>query len=116
MAFGAVLQGKPGWQGVQSCRRACFPAERPLQGAQMPFCVSALIDNHLLIRNTRSAKEAFAKAVDWHVKQLPGVRISNGIRSYSVLEFAEAMALLEMTGTISTAIVDKSFLTQATPD
>lgn len=82
----------------------------------MPFCVSAHIDDHLLIRNTRSAKEAFAKAVDWHVKRFTGVRISDGIRSYSVLEFAEAMALSEITGTISAAVKEKTPFTQATPN
>ena len=73
----------------------------------MLFCVSAHIDDHVLIRTTRSAKEAFAEAVDWHVKKLPKVRISDGTRSYSVLEFAETMAMSDMTSTISSAVVGK---------
>jgi hypothetical protein len=48
----------------------------------MPFRVSAHIDDHVLILNAKSAKEPFAEAVDWHVKRLAGVTISDGIKSF----------------------------------
>jgi hypothetical protein len=50
------------------------------------------------------AKEAFAKAVEWHVaEQLINVTISDGTKSYTVFEFSSAMALLEIANTVEAA-------------
>ncbi|HEY9453466.1 MAG TPA: hypothetical protein VIR82_12385 [Bradyrhizobium sp.] len=67
----------------------------------MPFFVEAYIDDHKLTVIAETAKKAFAEAIDWHVaKQLAGVSISDGIRSYSIAEFSSAMALMEIASTI----------------
>lgn len=66
----------------------------------MPFIVEALVDDHRLTVTAHTAKSAFATAVDWHVKKLPCVTISDGARTYSIAEFSEAMALIEIADTI----------------
>ena len=59
----------------------------------MPFSVSAYVDDRLVSATTETAKEAFAKAVEWHVvHKLTDVSISDGINSYSIDGFALAMA------------------------
>jgi hypothetical protein len=46
----------------------------------MPFVVKAYIDDAMLSAKAGTAKEAFAKAIEWHVAQrLTGVSISDGI-------------------------------------
>lgn len=70
----------------------------------MAFIITARIDDHVVSASAKTAKEAFAEAVDWQVKRLAGVTISNGLRSYSVAEFSEAMALSEVAGTISSSV------------
>jgi hypothetical protein len=63
----------------------------------MPFFVEAYADDHKLTAATDTAKKAFAEAIDWHVvKRFVGVSISDGVRSYSIAEFAEVMALMEI--------------------
>ena len=66
----------------------------------MTFFVEAYIDDHKLTLTAQTAKEAFAEAIDWHVKRLDGVTIRDGGTSYSVAEFATVMALLEIENTI----------------
>jgi hypothetical protein len=70
----------------------------------MPFVVKADIDNVMLTANAGTAKEAFAKAVEWHVAQsLVDVSISDGIRSFTIAEFASAMASLDFANTANAA-------------
>jgi hypothetical protein len=65
----------------------------------MPFSVSSDIDDRLVFTDT--AKEAFAKAVEWHVvHELTDVSISDGIKSYSIDGFALAMAMQEIANTV----------------
>ncbi|MEO8319157.1 MAG: hypothetical protein ABI561_12615 [Bradyrhizobium sp.] len=67
---------------------------------QMPFSVNADIEGHTLTATTETAKEAFAKAVEWHVaEQVTDVSISDGIKSFTIGEFASAMALAEIIHT-----------------
>ena len=58
----------------------------------MPFQVQGNIDDHALSVTTETAKEAFAKAVEWQVVQFADVSISDGTKSYTVTEFASFMA------------------------
>ena len=59
----------------------------------MPFLVSAYIDDHLVSVNTETRKQAFAKAVEWHVVgKLRDVSISDGLASYSIAEFSSMIA------------------------
>jgi hypothetical protein len=63
----------------------------------MPFFVEAFLDDCKLTSTGKTAQEAFAEAIDWHVaKQFSGVSISDGSRSYSIAQFSEVMALREM--------------------
>ena len=62
----------------------------------MSFVVNAHIDDVRLIANAETAKEAFAKAVEWHVvERFTDVSISDGIKSYSIDEFSSMLALAE---------------------
>ena len=46
----------------------------------MSFVVSAFYDDHTLTVTTETAKEAFAKSVEWHVvAEFADVSISDGI-------------------------------------
>jgi hypothetical protein len=48
-----------------------------------------------------TAKDAFAKAIEWRVVgRLADVSISDGTRSYSIVEFSSVMALAEIADTI----------------
>jgi hypothetical protein len=67
----------------------------------MRFSVQAYIDDHWLSVNTETAKEAFAKAVEWHVaERLSNVTISDGSKSYTVSEFSSVMALQQIADTV----------------
>ena len=62
----------------------------------MPFSVKAYLDGHYLTVETETAKEALAKAVEWHVvERFTDVSISDGIKSYSIDEFSSMLALAE---------------------
>jgi hypothetical protein len=70
----------------------------------MPFLVQATIDDHTLAVTTETAKEAFAKAVEWHVaERFTDVSIYDGIKSYSIDEFASVMALQGIANTVESA-------------
>jgi hypothetical protein len=70
----------------------------------MPYLVQAHADDHTLTATTETAKEAFAKAIDWHVVQkFTGVSISDATKTYSLDAFSLAMALLEIANTVETA-------------
>lgn len=57
----------------------------------MAFVVQAHIDDHTLSATTEPAKEAFAKAVEWQAGyKFIGVIISDGVRSFTITEFALA--------------------------
>ena len=67
----------------------------------MAFVVQAHIDDHTLSATTETAKEAFAKAIEWQVIQkFSDVTISDGVRSFSITDFASAMAFLEIANTV----------------
>lgn len=63
----------------------------------MPFSLKAYYAAHPLTVTTETAKEAFAKAVEWRVvKRFTDVSISDGIKGYTIAEFASAMAIQEI--------------------
>jgi phosphopantetheinyl transferase (holo-ACP synthase) len=67
----------------------------------MPFLVQANIDDHTLAVTFETAKEAFAKAVEWQVgEQLNNVSINDGTKSYTVAEFSSVMALKQIADTV----------------
>jgi hypothetical protein len=68
----------------------------------MPFLVQACLDDHTLAMTTATAKEAFAKAVEWHeTGRFTSVSINDSTKTYSIDAFALAMALLEIAKTIN---------------
>ena len=68
----------------------------------MPFLVQGYVDDHTLSATDETAKVAFAKAIEWHVvERFADVSISDGTRSYSIIEFSSVMALAEMANTIA---------------
>ena len=67
----------------------------------MPFAVTATIDGHIVSISADTAKEAFAKAIDWQVgKQINNVAISDGSDNYSIAEFSAKMAFSEIAATV----------------
>jgi hypothetical protein len=67
----------------------------------MPYLVQGSIDDHTLAVTTATAKEAFAKAVEWQVAQgFTDISIYDGVTNYSIDAFSVAMALLEIAKTI----------------
>jgi hypothetical protein len=67
----------------------------------MAFVVQAHIDDHTLSATTETAKEAFAKAIEWQVvHKLTHATISDGVRSFSITDFASAMAFLDIANTV----------------
>jgi hypothetical protein len=70
----------------------------------MAFVIQAHIEDHTLSATTETAKEAFGKAVEWQVvHKLTCVTVSDGIRSFSITDFASAMAFLEIANTVGAA-------------
>ena len=70
----------------------------------MPFVVKAHIEDLTLTVNAKTAKEAFAKAVEWHVaKGFAGVSISDGHKRFTIAEFSWTMASQEIANTVSAA-------------
>jgi hypothetical protein len=67
----------------------------------MAFVVHARADYHALSATTETAKEAYAKAVEWQlVHKFTGVTISDGSKSFTIAGFASEMALTEIANTI----------------
>ena len=67
----------------------------------MPLSVKAYYADHPLTVTTKTAIEAFAKAVEWHVvERFTNVSISNGRKRYSIAEFSSVMALIEVANTV----------------
>jgi hypothetical protein len=75
---------------------------RDIKDAVLPqLSVHAYIDGHELTGTAETAKDAFAKAIEWRVVgRLADVSISDGTRSYSIVEFSSVMALAEIADTI----------------
>ena len=75
---------------------------REIKDAVLPqFSVHAYVDGHELSGTAETAKDAFAKAIEWRiVGRLADVSISDGTRSYSIVEFSSVMALAEIADTI----------------
>ena len=68
------------------------------------FHVHACVDDHWLEATAKTAKDAFAKAIEWHVVgRLTDVSINDGTRSYSIAGFASVMALAEIANTVASA-------------
>ena len=67
----------------------------------MALVVQAHIDDHTLSVTTETAKQAFAKAVEWQaVHKLTRVIITDGVRGFTITDFASAMAFLEIATTV----------------
>jgi hypothetical protein len=71
----------------------------------MPFVVKANIDGLTLTVNAETAKDAFAKAVEWHVvKGFRNISISDGYKRFTIAEFAWTMASQEIAHTVNTSV------------
>jgi hypothetical protein len=74
------------------------------QALPMIFHVQAYVDDHMFEATAKTARDAFAKVIEWHVVgRLTGISISDGTRSYSIVEFASLMALTEIANTVEAA-------------
>ena len=74
------------------------------QASTMIFHVHAHVDDHMFKATAKTARDAFAKAIEWHVVgRLTDISISDGTRSYSIAEFASVMALAEIANTEASA-------------
>jgi hypothetical protein len=63
--------------------------------------VKAYYADHPLTVTTKTAKEAFAKAVEWNVaERSTNVSISNSRKRYSMPSFCSVMALIEIANTV----------------
>jgi len=70
----------------------------------MPFFVKGYYADRPRMVTKETARQAFAKAVEWHVaERFTDVTISDGKKSYSIDEFSLAMALQEIANTIEAA-------------
>jgi 3-oxoacyl-(acyl-carrier-protein) synthase len=72
-------------------------------GLILPFLVQGNIDDHKLAVTAETAKEAFAKAIEWQAVQFADVSISDGTKSFTLTEFASFMALKAVADTIDTS-------------
>ncbi len=67
----------------------------------MPFEIMGSIDDCILTAHAETAKEAFAKAVEWQVANgVRGVSITDGGRRFTVAEFSWKMASAEIAETV----------------
>lgn len=67
----------------------------------MPYFVEGYANDCKLTAATDTAKKAFAEAIEWYVvNRFSGISISDGTKSYSIPEFAEVMALMEIAALI----------------
>ena len=70
----------------------------------MPYLVQGCIDDRTLAVTADTAKDAFAKAIEWHVAEgLSSVSIYDGAVIYSIDEFASAIALQAIANTVEAA-------------
>ena len=88
------------YEVIQLSERRCIKDAVPLQ-----FSIHAYVDGHDVSAGAETAKDAFAKAIEWRiVGGLADVLISDGTRSYSIVEFSSVMALAEIANTIKSDI------------
>lgn len=67
----------------------------------MPFMVRGFCNKNPLMLTSETAKEAFAKAIEWHiVERFTDVSISDGGQAYTISEFASLIALREIDRTM----------------
>ena len=67
----------------------------------MPFVVRGFCNNNFLALTSATAKEAFAKAIEWHlIERFADVSISDGTKDYTMTEFSLAMALNDVSTTL----------------
>ena len=70
----------------------------------MSFLVQGFLDDHTLSVTVPTARDAFAKAIEWHDGgRFSNVTISHGSVTYSIVAFALAMARLEIAKTANDA-------------
>jgi len=56
----------------------------------MRFTVKAKVEDHVISASAMTARDALAKAIEWHVaKKLSDVVITEGDETFSIMEFAE---------------------------
>jgi hypothetical protein len=98
--------------GVALCAqpKACSPESADSSTlCPRPFLVQGCIDDHTLAVTADTAKEAFAKAIEWHVvEKFSSVSIHDGVRIYSIDEFASVMSLQEIAKTVNAAAEQKA--------
>jgi phosphopantetheinyl transferase (holo-ACP synthase) len=59
----------------------------------MSFSVTARVDDHTVTATAETAKEAYAKAVEWQVTgKLADISIGDGSKNYSIAEFESMLA------------------------
>jgi hypothetical protein len=69
----------------------------------MPFSVKAHVDDHIMTETAETAKEAFAKAIEWHVvARFTNISINDGAKGYSIAEFSAVMALPQIANSAET--------------
>ena len=69
----------------------------------MPFSVQANVDGQVVATTFETAKEAFAKAIEWHVvRRFANISIDDGAKSYSIDGFSSLMALRDIANTVET--------------
>ena len=74
----------------------------------MPFLLQANADDHVLSATFETAKEAFAKAVEWHILgRFTNINIDDGTKSYSIDEFSSWMALDEIANTVAADVAQQ---------
>ena len=67
----------------------------------MPFSVQANVNDQVVAATFETAKEAFAKAVEWHVvRRFANISINDGAKSYSIDGFSSVMALQQIADTV----------------
>jgi hypothetical protein len=69
-------------------------------GLDMSFLVQGRLDDHALSATAATAKDAFAKAIEWQ-ERFTNVTISDGTKTYSIEAFAVAKGLLEIAKAIN---------------
>ena len=67
----------------------------------MSFEIKGSVDDCILTAHAETAKDAFAKAIEWQVASgVRGVSISDGCRRFMVAEFSWKMASAEIAETV----------------
>jgi phosphopantetheinyl transferase (holo-ACP synthase) len=73
----------------------------PLRNHACAFCGKRLLQQQSNDAHRQTAKEAFAKAIEWHVVQkFSDISISDDRKTYTIAEFSLTMALHEISRTM----------------